>query len=247
MFVCLPVCLRGPDCCLAVEGCAYLPQGASGLDATLCGCVCDCVRTRVRMHRLQREAIQINPTLRLQDQVRQTNLATAPRPGSQPPEFPLWPPPLIMAWTLHRGHCGVGCVHLMRASLSPHCIHYHLHPCLWALRFHGNCSVQIPPNCFLTEGEEGAVVKPLILVAGQKRSPSHHTRPTLCHSSRDLLDVLTWVKATVILPFLRPHPRDMPHLLCRQPGEGMRGLSQPQSPDPGPALDPLDDLGLNPL
>lgn len=119
VFVCLPVCLRGPEGCLAVEGCAHLPLEASGFDGTLCGCVCDCVRTHTRMHRLQREAIQINPTLRLQEQVRQTNLATVPQPGSQPPEFPLWPPSLIMAWTLHRGHCGVGCV-LSCGPLSPH-------------------------------------------------------------------------------------------------------------------------------
>lgn len=91
------------------------------------------------------------------------------------------------------------------------------------------------------------MVKPLILVAGQKRSPSHLTRPTLRHSSRGLLGVLTWVRAAVTLPFLRPHLRDVPHLRCRQPGEGMRGLSQPQCPDPGPAPDPLDDLELNPL
>lgn len=64
---------------------------------------------------------------------------------------------------------------------------------------------------------------------------------------RGLLDVLTRVKAAVTLLFLRPHLRDMPHLLSPQPGEGMRGLSQPQSPDPGPVPDPLDDLGLSPL
>lgn len=210
MSVCLPVCLRGPACCLALEGCANLPQEALGLDATLRGCVCDCVCTRVRIHRLQREAMQIHPTLRLQDQARQTNLATTPRLGSRPPEFPPWPPPRTMAWALHRGHRGVGCVRLMRASLSPRCIHFHLHACLWPLTLHGNCSVQIPPCCFLTAWEEGAVVKPLLLVAGQKRGPSHHTRPTPCHSSGDLLDEPAWVKATVILPFLRPHPRDMP-------------------------------------
>lgn len=28
-------------------------------------------------------------------------------------------PPLIIAWTLHRGHCGMGCVQPMRASPSP--------------------------------------------------------------------------------------------------------------------------------
>lgn len=78
LSVCLSACLRGPEGCLAVDGCAYLPLEASGFDGTLCGCVCDCVRTRTHMRRLQREAIQINPTLRLQEQVRQTDLATAP-------------------------------------------------------------------------------------------------------------------------------------------------------------------------
>lgn len=34
---------------------------------------------------------------------------------------------------------------------------------------------------FPNRGGWAAVAKPLILVAGQKRSPSHHTRPTLCH------------------------------------------------------------------
>lgn len=34
LSVCLPVCLRRPDCCLAVEGCAHLPLEASGFDAS---------------------------------------------------------------------------------------------------------------------------------------------------------------------------------------------------------------------
>lgn len=38
----------------------------------------------------------------------------------------LLPLPLIMAWTLHRGHHGMGCVQPMRASPSPYDARYYL-------------------------------------------------------------------------------------------------------------------------
>lgn len=89
-------CTRSGLACLCVS--AGVPRGVW----VLCGCGGMCMpapgTTRLRLytcmlyadthvhtHMLQREAVQINLALRLQGEVGHTNLATAPRPGSQPP------------------------------------------------------------------------------------------------------------------------------------------------------------------
>ena len=89
-----------------------------------CVCVCVCLRT---MPKLQREAVLINLVLRLQEQVRQTNLPTAPRPRlpfTFIPSLHLLPPHLNMARTLHMGHGGTGCVCLLRPCHSHTVSHF---------------------------------------------------------------------------------------------------------------------------